>query len=168
MIDNYSEDVVKVYRGMAYKIFFAIAIIIAAIGVLVGIIVPGIGLVVLVVCAIVLFLLISRKNVEYEYTITNGAVDISAIYNMSNRKDKLSFALNEINLIAPISSLRIEGLKEQGSIKKIRDYSSKTKADNTFGIVIERLGVKELVVLELSDKSLDIFKICAKNIFYSE
>lgn len=42
--------------------------------------------------------------VEYEYIITNGEIDIDAVYEVKTRKRKISFNIKEVSLLAPIDS----------------------------------------------------------------
>lgn len=55
------------------------------------------------------FWLISRLNVEYEYTLTNGEMDVDAIYSKKSRKRLLNFHCKDVEFLSPYT-----GGKKQG------------------------------------------------------
>lgn len=168
MTDSYSEDLVVGKRSFMLKAAMVAAVIIAGLSIVLCLFIRIIGYVVAILGIGIIILIFSKKNLEYEYIITNGDMDVAAIYNKSTRKKKLSFVLSEINMIVPTGSPRIDGLITQKKIKKIYDFSSAVTKDNSYDIVIERGGNKEIVRVTLSNKSLDIYKSGAKNIFYAD
>lgn len=168
MTDSYSEDIVVGKRSFLLKLAMIAAVIIAGLSIALCLFIRIIGYVVAILGIGIIILIFSKKNLEYEYIITNGDMDVAAIYNKSTRKKKLSFGLSEINMIVPTGSPRVDGLITQKKIKKIYDFSSATTKDNSYDLVIERGGNKEIVRVTLSDKSLDIYKSGAKNIFYAD
>ena len=173
-MDLFCEQIVKNHRNAVDKIKLIVllmAIFVIGIAVLIAVSIYIIPLLGIILCGLIFyigFFLITNTNYEFEYIITNGDMDVAAIYNKSTRKKKLSFVLSEINMIVPTGSPRIDGLITQKKIKKIYDFSSAVTKDNSYDIVIERGGNKEIVRVTLSNKSLDIYKSGAKNIFYAD
>lgn len=166
MRDTYSEDLVKGKSGLVNNIMFSLSILLILVGISSTLFMPGIGISVVILAIVMLMFSVSKRNVEFEYIITNGDVEIAAIYNKSTRKNKYSFLLDEINYIAKYNSPRIDGEISQGKIKTTHNFTDGNIDDNTYGFVVEKSGIKELVVLHLSEKSTDIFKTSAKNKFY--
>mgnify|MGYP007101881029 CR=1 FL=1 len=112
----------------------------------------GIAIVLIGICLIVFFG--KTKNIEYEYIITNGNVEISAIYGASRRTVKKQFDATLIKMVCPGDSNRLAG--EQ--FAKRFDFTSKNKAQSNVAVVVERDEKKELVLLELNDKCIDHMK----------
>lgn len=57
---------------------------------------------------LVFFFLLPRFKKEYEYSLTNSNLQISAIYNKESRKDLISFDLHSAEIIAPANSPRLK------------------------------------------------------------
>ncbi|MBR1598466.1 MAG: hypothetical protein IJ661_06150 [Lachnospiraceae bacterium] len=120
----------------------------------------GIAIVLIGICLIVFFG--KTKNIEYEYIITNGNVEISAIYGASRRAVKKQFDATLIKMVCPGDSNRIEGQQ----FDKRYDYTSKDKEAGSVAVVIERDDKKELVLLELNDKCIEHMKTYLRHKVY--
>ncbi len=153
MNDSYVEYAVKSKPEANFYIGVLSGLLCIAFGVflllfdLVGIAVVMIGI--FLVC----FFFRMRK-VEYEYIITNGNVEISAIYAASTRKVKKQFDATLIKYICPGDSKRLDGEK----FEKRYDYTSKKKDTSSVAAVVERDEKTELVLMELNDKCIDHMK----------
>ncbi len=153
MNDSYVEYAVKSKPEANFYIGVLSGLLCIALGVflllfdLVGIAVVMIGI--FLVC----FFFRMRK-VEYEYIITNGNVEISAIYAASTRKVKKQFDATLIKYICPGDSKRLDGEK----FEKRYDYTSKKKDVSSVAAVVERDEKTELVLMELNDKCIDHMK----------
>ena len=151
--DSYVEYAVKTKAESNFYIGVVSGILCILLGVflllfdLIGVAVFLIG-----ICLIVYFG--KTKNVEYEYIITNGNVEISAIYAASRRKIKKQFDATQIKMICPGNSNRISG----ENIEKKYDYTSKDKEQPSVAVVIEKDEKKELVLMELNDKCIEHMK----------
>lgn len=94
------------------------------------------------------------KNIEYEYIITNGSVEISAIYDASRRKLKKQFDASLIKMMCPGDSNRISA----ENFEKRYDFTSKKKDQPSVAVVIEQDEKKELVLMEMNDKCIEHMK----------
>ena len=63
------------------------------------------------------YVLKNNQRIEYDYTFTNGILDIAKIINNSKRKKLLSLDVKEFEVVAPISD---EGFKRMLNHKGIR------------------------------------------------
>ncbi len=61
-------------------------------------------------------------RVEYEYSFTNGVVDVSQVINNRRRKDVVSFRTREADLVAPADDPRLAELRKRKDVKIIRAY----------------------------------------------
>lgn len=66
------------------------------------------------------YILVSRQNIEYEYTFTNGELDVDAIYSKRRRVHVLTVRAKEFSICAPAYE---ERFKEQYlDVKNIKRY----------------------------------------------
>lgn len=115
----------------------------------VGIIIGGLVLIVLssaikilatfllplvVIIIVVELYLLRRFNIEYEYTFTNGDLDIDKIINKSKRKHVLTISVNDILVMVPVNNS--DYAKEVEDYTKLYDFSSGTVKENTYAAII--------------------------------
>lgn len=84
--------------------------------------VPFIGMTVLIVCGLLLWLLIwavQSTNAEFEYTFTNGVLDVDKILNKRTRKKVLELNSREIQIMAKQSSSEYRSYERNSAVKKI-------------------------------------------------
>ncbi len=151
--DDYVEYAVKskaeanFYLGVFGGILCIVLGVVALLFDLVGILLIAGGI------ALIVFFS-KEKNVEYEYTITNGSVEVSAIYAASRRALKKQFDASQINYICPSDSNRISGEK----FAKKYNYTSKQADAKSVAVIIENNDKKELVLLELNERCIEHMK----------
>lgn len=61
-------------------------------------------------------------RVEYEYSFTNGVVDVAQVINNRRRKDVISFRMRETDLVAPMDDPRFEPLSKRQDVTKLRAF----------------------------------------------
>ena len=133
MADNVKEEIVVRHRKtmsmILYVIFMFTAMLSALIGSisLMGIVSPSgfdpYSLVMLVIFGGGAILLWFRKDylrVEYEYSFTNGVVDISQVLNNRRRKELVSFKTREVEIVASIDDPKLIGIEKRPNLKKIK------------------------------------------------
>lgn len=162
--NSFYEMAVKSKATGDYYLKMALGIIITLLGVLAFPLVGGISLVVVVIGICVIASFAQDKNVEYEYTFTDGSIEIAAVYNDSKRKEVFSFEMDHVSMIVPQGSLRIAN----ESFSKKRDYTSKTQNDKIYCFVLESEKSKELVMLEPNEKALAHIKTYGRNKMYND
>ena len=59
-------------------------------------------------------------RVEYEYSFTNGIVDISQVLNNRRRKELITIKTREVELVAPIDDPRLYNIEKRQGIKKVK------------------------------------------------
>ncbi len=159
MMDYFAEYIVK--RKKDFKDFLIILVLIIAAIVLsaVGFMflsVPFIGQFILAGVAGVIwaaYILITSRNIEFEYIVTNGELDVDRIIARRKRKRLLAISSKEIELIAPMSD------RSGDNITNVIDASRNTKNDDTLCYLISvKDGVKTKLIFNPSVKMLKIFK----------
>lgn len=105
-----------------------------------------------------------RLNVEYEYDVANYDMGISVIYNKASRKEKFSFDIREVDLIAPKDSPK---LYNANSMKKY-DFTSREGNAKVYGIVTSVGSQKVCLYLEPNEKILQTLKDWAGQKMYMD
>lgn len=160
--DAYVEQSVKATPGIGYfgKIFISVALIVFGFP---FILLRGLGLLMMVAGIALLMHFAGDAKMEYEYTLTNGNVEIAAIYNASRRKEIMQFNFDNVSLVVPKGSNRIN---PQEKFAKTYSFVSKTGEGQQVSFVLEENGKKKLVTIEPDEKSLEHIKMYAKNKCY--
>jgi len=104
-----------------------------------------------------MYILRNNQNIEYDYTFTNGMLDIAKVINSNKRKKLLSADIKEFEIIAPTSDAGFERmLNHKAIVKKYNCFLNKGKG-LYYGIFVLE-GQKSMLVFEPSEKMLSIFK----------
>ncbi len=160
--DNYVEYAIKAKPTASFYVKLVIAIWVFFLGIPLLLFVGGIGMIVSIIGICLFCYFLGFGKVEYEYTFTNGSVEIAAIYNASKRKELMHFEMEQVAMIVPENSNRIE----HEVFAKKRNYTSGNKERNTVTMVVELNGHKEAVSMELNDKCMEHIRVYAKNKIY--
>jgi len=100
-----------------------------------------------------LYMLITSMNVEYEYIVTNGDLDIDQIIARRKRKRIFSCKAKELELMAKVGSDEWRDAQKQTG-RKLLDCSSAIAADSNWFILSEYKGQKLLVVFAPDERML--------------
>ncbi|NCB93661.1 MAG: hypothetical protein EOM40_14055 [Clostridia bacterium] len=109
-----------------------------------------------------------RFNVEWEYQYVNGEIDIDRILNRSKRKRVDSFDISNAEMIAPMSSHRLDYYNSNNKLK-IKDYTScdPENANRGFAMLISKDGEMSKVLFEPSEQMLkDIRTKAPRKVFF--
>lgn len=100
---------------------------------------------IIIVYSLLLYYLIRRLNIEYEYTFTNGTLDIDIIYNQSSRKKAATFEFDDVLVMAPYN--QNEYFKGYEGYKKIKDFSSGENYSKSYLAIVkgEKFGIKLII-----------------------
>lgn len=160
--DSYVEQALKAKPGNDFYVKLAISIWVIFMGIPVLFFIGGIGIILSIIgiCLFVHFL--GYRNMEYEYTLTNGSIEIAAIYNASKRKELMHFEMEQVTMVTPEDSDRIS----HELVVKRHNFTSGNKDRRGIALIVEINGKKELVLMEPSAKSLEHIKGFAKNKIY--
>lgn len=160
--DSYTEQAFAAKPGKDYYLKLVFSFLLAIVG---GVLFLFIGVIGAIVClgGICMFFFFSgNRNMEYEYILTNGSVEVAAIYNASNRKELASFELENVTMVVPRDSNRISTEK----FSKKRDYTSRMGEGKVISLVVDNDGKKELILLEPNEKTMAHIKAYTRNKIY--
>lgn len=156
--DSYVEQAVKGKTENSFYLRLALSIWITFMGIPVLFFKGGVGLILSIIGICLFCHFFGYRNLEYEYTLTNGSIEIAVIYNASKRKELMHFEMDQVAMVVPKDSQRIE----HESFAKTHDFTSKNPEYACISMVVEINGKKELVTIEPNEKSLAHIKNFAK------
>ncbi len=159
MEGQYCETYVKRGVLLKHKIIKAVIWLLAFVAFAAGIFGLGsIGFIACVVIVIVGIFISPLFNVDYEYVYVDGQIDFDRITSGEKRKTMLRIDLDNIELMAPMTSHRMDPFRNmQGIIKN--DFSSQQETAATYGIVFSDGDKKNLVIYEPGE---EMFSLAAR------
>ena len=156
-----TQDYVKMagYLLAALLLLFAAFLFQSILDILVVVVVGGVGY--------GLWYFLSGLNREFEYSVTNGELDIDVIYSRRKRKRVFSGAAKQFEMMAQISS--DEYRQAQKGQYKLLDCSAYPGARENWFLVTEYQGGRVLVVFAPDERMLKhLKKYNPSKIRYSE
>ena len=141
--DNYVEYAIKARPDTGFYVKLVVAIWVILLGIPMLLFVGGVGVIISIIGICLLVYFWGFGKVEYEYTLTNGSIEIAAIYNASKRKELFHFEMEQVTMI-----------------------TSGNKDRNAVTMVVEVNGAKQAVSMELNEKCMDHIRLYGKNKIY--
>lgn len=114
----------------------------------------------LLLAALIIYLgyrLISSRNLEYEYIVTNGDLDIDKIISRRKRKRIFSANCKDFDIVSPVKSNSFSQSVQE--IKNRIDASGSIDSPDAYFATLNYNGQKTVVIFEPSEKMLKNFKI---------
>ncbi|NLB81140.1 MAG: hypothetical protein GX800_05940 [Clostridiaceae bacterium] len=110
---------------------------------------------------------ISSLNIEYEYIVTNGDIDIDKIVAKRKRTRIVSLNARDFEYFAPMTENHANTYNNQ-SITKRLDVSSNTKNSRLYFGIYRKSNEKTCLIFEPTDKMLECFsRYVPKNAYYT-
>lgn len=160
-MDNYMEKLVTKKRT-AGDTLITVGIIFGAIVLILFVmsiqVLQQLGISLLLVALIIYlgYRFITSRNIEYEYIVTNGDLDIDKIISKSKRKRLFSANCKEFDIVSPVKSNSFS--QSVQAIKNRIDASGSIDSPDAYFITLTYNGEKTLVIFEPSDRMLKNFK----------
>lgn len=119
----------------------------------------GMGIDFLLIVGLIYFgyWLITSRNVEYEYIVTNGDLDIDMIVAKRKRKRIFSANCKEFEIVAPVKSSSFS--QQVQSIKNRIDACSSADSPDAYFIVLNHNNNRTLVIFEPDERILKNFRV---------
>lgn len=102
------------------------------------------------------FVLRNNQKVEYDYTFTNGTLDIAKVINNTRRKKLLSTNVREFEVLAPASDEGFARMLNHPGIKKFNYFLN--KGGGLYYGVFNHAGSKSFLVFEPSEELVALCK----------
>ncbi len=149
----------KLVRRKASAPVIALKILVAAGAVAVGVSVlftPLAGLagpVIFIALGWIAWILIRRLNFEFEYSLTNGDLDIDVIIGFKKRKHLLSLRFYEIEFMAPVSAQYAARFADK-NVETVYDVASSKNSPDRWFLVFRRDGTRGKLIFEPNDRMI--------------
>jgi|LSQX01.1.fsa_nt_gb hypothetical protein len=141
-------------------ITFAVAFIIMS---LAGVLYFGIGLAAVIAIAYIAYRIITSRNVEFEYALTNGDLDIDKIIAKRKRKRLFSGSCRQFEIMAKVSSEKHDEATK-GMLTKINAASS-MNSENTYFFIAHYDKRKIIVYFEPDNRMLSSIKTMNRKVY---
>lgn len=96
-------------------------------------------------------------RVEYEYSFTNGVVDVAQVINNRRRKELASFRTREVEIVAPIDDPKLHNFESRPNLKKIKAVLNADSA--IYFACFRKNEVQYLLYFEPSKEFLQLMRI---------
>ncbi len=166
--DSFLEQVVK--NGKPNKYYY-LKIVLSILVILTGwviILFMGAGIMSIMVAPVIIiggiflfFYVLGFRRMEYEYTFTNGSIEIAGVYKAS-RREFFHFDFDQVLMITPANSKRLE----HENIDRKSYFGSVKGNDHQIAMLVEINKKKELIIMEPNEKTMKHILLFAKNKCY--
>lgn len=103
------------------------------------------------------FMLRNNQKIEYDYTFTNGTLDIAKVINNSRRKKLLTTDIREFEVIAPASDDGFQRMLQHPGIKKFNCFLN--RGGGLYYGVFTHNSQKSILIFEPSEEMVRLFKL---------
>lgn len=103
------------------------------------------------------YYLLTSLNIEYEYSVTNGDMDVDKIIAQRKRKRVLTCNAKDFLFFAPVSEQYAHAFQDSGLVKKY-DVSSNAHPERAYFIIANLDGEKTRIVFEPTERIIEHFK----------
>lgn len=100
--------------------------------------------------------LITMQDVEYEYIVTNGDIDVDRIEHRRKRKRVMSVHCKTFDIVAPVGDPEHRG-EENSTVTRVLDVSSSPDSGRAYYALFSKDGQRIKMIFEPTAKMLDNF-----------
>ena len=163
-MDIFLEKIVKRQKNaLDYLIITGIIIAAVILSYFVFLVVPVFSSILVVGIIYLAYWLITNRNVEFEYAVTNGDIDIDKIKNQRKRKRLFSGNVKDFEVVARVKSDKYTGHIRE--CKNVLDYSSQNKNADVWFIYLNK-GGPTVILFEPTSQMVDSLFTFAPRIVY--
>ncbi|MBR6345321.1 MAG: hypothetical protein IKR70_06270, partial [Lachnospiraceae bacterium] len=112
-----------------------------------------------------LFRVLDWTRLEYEYTLTNGDIQIAKIAAAKKRKEVMTINLSDMKSLENKSSGKVQNdLRRTGNFE-IFDFTEQVKGAEYYALYVKTTKNDRIVILDLDENSLEHMKLFMKSKF---
>ena len=154
--ESYAECLVKKKTpgsSVIVKILLAAGILFTAVSILwIGLF----GFLAFIAMCAFAYHMIQNMNVEFEYLLVDRTFSVDRIFSKTRRKKAAEYTLEDIQVIAPVTSGHIKEYENQ--VKKVIDYTSGNPEAVRYAFIYTKSGAGEKVLFEPDEKMVRCFR----------
>ncbi len=111
------------------------------------------------------YYLITAQNIEFEYIVTNGELDVDRIVHRRKRRRLITVHSKTFDIVAPVGSPEHRG-EENATFTRVIDASSGTDNGRAYFAVFSKDGQRYKLIFEPTERMLESFKtFVPRNVF---
>ena len=152
--DVYAEWLVKRKTPASVRVLKVVTAVLAAVSVVLAIMLPF-GMLILLLCGGLCYLVFRNGAVEFEYLYVTGILSVDKIMGQSKRKQIWESSMEEIQMIAPEGSGELKSLEKPGM--KVLDFTSRVPGKKVYAVISQNKGELTKVLIEPNDQMIQCF-----------
>ena len=163
-MDIFLEQIVKKKRGIK-EFLIVLAAMVGVLAVLfvltLAFAIPGIGFLIFAVCVVLMYLLyflVTSINLEYEYSFTNGILDVDKIINARRRKSMLEINIRKMELMGDRMAPEFEKYLATESLKKVYACTHRDAEDLCFLVFVDHDGKEKMLLFNPNEGIKDAIR----------
>ena len=159
-MDTFIEKIVtkqRTSKDSMISVGIVIAAIILSVMILFIPIINNLALVFIVGIAYFAYYLIKSTNLEFEYSVTNGDIDVDKIIAKKRRKRVFSATTNDIEIVAKLKSDKYSS--EYKNIRNRIEAVGNIDSNEVYFIVAPYKGQRTIVFFEPDQRMIDAFRM---------
>ncbi len=156
-MDTYAEYIIKKKKRAADYALIVLAVFAGAVlslaALLVNAMILGLGWIAIAFVWYGVYVLINSRNLEYEYIVTNGELDVDKIIAKNGRKRIITVDFREVELCARVNDGEFRAQYENtANIAKVLDLTGDAKSDNVYFADFHSDGERKRILFEPNEK----------------
>ncbi|KAI4449718.1 hypothetical protein C823_004247 [Eubacterium plexicaudatum ASF492] len=167
MSESYAEVIVHDEKDVKGKQLRICLIVITLLCLLFGAMYQMLFFLIGIVMIPVSFSTLKNRYREYEYLLVSDELDISVVKNRCKRKKLATYALSELQCMAPVRSHRLDHFHSNPQLK-VRDYSSGNEEHTIYSMIFASQGMLQEVRVEPSEAMLNEVRMHHASVVFSE
>ena len=164
-MDRYNERLVygKTESKTYVKLFLAALFALASIFCMMTI--SSFFLVLVAISIYLLTLVLDWTHLEYEYTITNGDIQIAKIASAKKRKEIMTINQTDMKSLENVSNDKVKNDLSRGVNFEIFDFTEGVKDEEYYALYVKTNKNDRIVILDLDENCLEHLKLYMKSKF---
>lgn len=158
-MDVFMEKIVAKKKDAKDTLFAAAMLLVGFIAILTVPVIPVVNSLWLFIDAGIvygIYYLISTRNIEFEYIVTNGDLDIDKIISRRKRKRIFSASCKDFDVVARLNSDKYDN--EARNIKNRIETVSSMQSPDVYFVTLSYKGERTIVFFEPDERMLNAFK----------
>jgi len=120
--------------------------------------IPQMMIAVFLICFVIMWYLWKFTQIEYEYVIASGIIEVDRIFGKNSRRKMCEFPLSQVQTIAPHNAKNAHLIQSSGAAKTYFAASS-MKSDNLYFVIFsDGKAGKGVLYIDIPEKCLSILK----------
>ncbi|MCR5368308.1 MULTISPECIES: DUF6106 family protein [Eubacterium] len=164
-MDRYNERLVygKPEPATKFKLFIAVLFIIGSFVLMMKI--SMLFFILFVLGGLFFIKTLEWMNLEYEYTLVNGDIQIAKIASAKKRKELMHIDVEDIKNLDSIFSDKVKNDLSRREKVDVYDFTEQVEGEEYYAVYVKTTGNDLLLVLDLDENCLEHMKIFLKSKF---